>query len=54
MRVGEIRQIYKLQNESIALSHAEASEFDVGGDWELNLSARAYHSILKLARTIQT
>jgi magnesium chelatase family protein len=44
MRVGEIRQYCKLQDESQRLMRAAMSQ--------LNLSARAYHRILKLARTI--
>src|SRR5260221_8723911 len=44
MRVGEIRQFCKLQNEGESLMRAAMSQ--------LNLSARAYHRILKLARTI--
>jgi magnesium chelatase family protein len=44
MRVGEIRQFCKLQDEGQRLMRAAMSQ--------LNLSARAYHRILKLARTI--
>jgi magnesium chelatase family protein len=44
MRVGEIRQFCKLQNEGQSLMRAAMTQ--------LNLSARAYHPILKLARTI--
>ena len=44
MRVGEIRQFCKLQDEGQGLMRAAMSQ--------LNLSARAYHRILKLARTI--
>ena len=44
MRVGEIRQFCKLQNEGQSFMRATMSQ--------LNLSARAYHRILKLARTI--
>ena len=44
MRVGEIRQFYKLQDEGQHLMRAAMTQ--------LNLSARAYHRILKLARTI--
>lgn len=44
MRVGEIRQFCKLQDEGQSLMRAAMSQ--------LNLSARAYHRILKLARTI--
>jgi magnesium chelatase family protein len=44
MRVGEIRQYCKLQDEGQRLMRAAMSQ--------LNLSARGYHRILKLARTI--
>lgn len=44
MRIGEIRKFCKLQDESQSLMRATMSQ--------LNLSARAYHRILKLARTI--
>jgi len=44
MRVGEIRQYCKLQDEGQSLMRAAMSQ--------MNLSARAYHRILKLARTI--
>ena len=44
MRVGEIRQFCQLQDEGQSLMRAAMSQ--------LNLSARAYHRILKLARTI--
>ena len=44
MRVGEIRQYCKLQAEGQSLMRAAMTQ--------LNLSARAYHRILKLARTI--
>jgi len=44
MRVGEIRHFCKLQDEGQSLMRAAMSQ--------LNLSARAYHRILKLARTI--
>jgi magnesium chelatase family protein len=43
-RVGTIRQFFKLQDEGQSLMRAAMSQ--------LNLSARAYHRILKLARTI--
>jgi magnesium chelatase family protein len=42
MRVGEIRQFCKLQDEGQSLMWAAMSQ--------MNLSARAYHRILKLAR----
>ncbi|HLO14361.1 MAG TPA: hypothetical protein VK206_06005 [Anaerolineales bacterium] len=44
MHVGEIRKFCKLQEEGQGLMHAVMSQ--------LNLSARAYHSILKLVRTM--
>ena len=44
MRVGEIRQFCRLQDEGQSLMRAAMSE--------MNLSVRAYHRILKLARTI--
>ena len=44
MLVGEIRQFCKLQDEGQSLMRVAMTQ--------LNLSARAYHRILKLARTI--
>jgi magnesium chelatase family protein len=44
MRVGEIRQYCRLPEDGQSLMRAAMSQ--------LNLSARAYHRILKLARTI--
>jgi magnesium chelatase family protein len=44
MRVGEIRQFCRLQAEGQNLMRAAMGQ--------MNLSARAYHRILKLARTI--
>ena len=44
MRIGEIRKFCKLQDEGQSLIRSAMSQ--------LNLSARAYHRILKLARTI--
>ena len=44
MRVGEIRQYCKLPEEGQSLMRSAMTQ--------LNLSARAYHRILKLARTI--
>lgn len=44
MRVGEIRQFCQLQDEGQSLIRAAMSQ--------MNLSARAYHRILKLSRTI--
>ena len=44
MRVGEVRQFCQLQDEGQSLMRSAMSQ--------LNLSARAYHRILKLSRTI--
>jgi magnesium chelatase family protein len=44
MRVAEVRQFCKLQEEGQSLMRAAMSQ--------MNLSARAYHRILKLGRTI--
>jgi len=44
MRIGEIRKFCQLQDEGLSLMRAAMSQ--------LQLSARAYHRILKLARTI--
>jgi magnesium chelatase family protein len=44
MRIGEVRQFCKLQPEGQSLMRSAMSQ--------LNLSARAYHRILKLSRTI--
>ena len=44
MRIGEIRKFCQLQDEGQGLMRAAMSQ--------LNLSARAYHRILKLSRTI--
>jgi magnesium chelatase family protein len=44
MRIGEIQQSCKLQDKGQSLMRAAMSQ--------LNQSARAYHRILKLARTI--
>lgn len=44
MRIGKIRQFCKLQDEAQSLMRAAMTQ--------LNLSARVYHRILKLARTI--
>jgi magnesium chelatase family protein len=44
MRVGEIRQFCKLPEDGQSLMRADMSQ--------LNLSAHAYHCILKLARTV--
>jgi len=52
MRVGEIRQFCKLQDEGVALSMSKCQSLLWAAMTQLNLSARAYHRILKLARTI--
>jgi len=44
MRVGEIRQFCQLQDEGQSLMRAAISQ--------LNLSARGYHRVFKLARMI--
>ena len=44
MRIGEIRKFCQLQDEGQSLMRAAMSQ--------LQLSARAYHRILKLSRTI--
>jgi magnesium chelatase family protein len=44
MRVGKVRQFCQLQAEGQSLMRSAMSQ--------LNLSARAYHRILKLSRTI--
>ncbi len=44
MRVAEVRQFCRLQDEGQSLMRSAMTQ--------LNLSARAYHRILKLARTI--
>ena len=44
MRVGEVRQFCQLQDEGKSLMRSAMTQ--------LNLSARAYHRILKLARTV--
>jgi magnesium chelatase family protein len=44
MHIGEIRQFCQLQDEDLSLMRAAMSQ--------LQLSARVYHRILKLARTI--
>ena len=44
MRIGEIRQFCQLQDEGQSLMRFAMSQ--------LQLSARAYHRILKLSRTI--
>ncbi len=44
MRIGEVRQFCQFQPEGQSLMRAAMSQ--------LNLLARAYHRILKIARTI--
>ncbi|MCE9646431.1 MAG: magnesium chelatase, partial [Chloroflexi bacterium] len=44
MRVGEVRQFCQLQDEGKSLLRSAMTQ--------LNLSARGYHRILKLSRTI--
>jgi len=44
MRIGEIRKYCKLDETSESLMRSAMSQ--------MNLSARAYHRVLKLARTI--
>jgi magnesium chelatase family protein len=44
MRVGEIRQFCRLPDQGQILTQAAMTQ--------LNLSARGYHRVLKLARTI--
>ena len=44
MRIGEIRQFCKLDDQSQSLMRLPMTQ--------LNLSARGYHRVLKLARTI--
>ena len=52
MRIGEIRQFCQLQDEGGALSVSKCKSLMRSAMTQLNLSARAYHRILKLARTI--
>ena len=52
MRVGEIRQFCKLQAEGAALSLSKCQSLMRAAMSQLNLSARAYHRILNLVRTI--
>jgi magnesium chelatase family protein len=52
MHVGEIRQFCKLQEEGAALSLSKCQSLMRSAMTQLNSSARAYHRILKLARTI--
>ena len=52
MRVGEIKQFCKLQNEGGVLSLSKYQSLMRAAMTQLDLSARAYHRILKLARMI--
>jgi len=52
MRVGEIRQFCRLQACPEQRRREEGQSLMRSGMTQLNLSARAYHRILKLARTI--
>ena len=52
VRVGEVRQFCSLQPEGVALSLSKGQSLMRAAMSQLNLSARAYHRILKLSRTI--
>jgi len=52
MRVGEIRRFCKLQDEGDAQSLSKCQSLMRAAMSRMNLSARAYHRILKLALTI--
>ena len=52
MRVGEIRQFCQLQAEGGVLSLSKYQSLMRATMSQMNLSARAYHRILELARTI--
>jgi magnesium chelatase family protein len=52
MRIGEIRKICKLHDEGAALAPSKCQSLMRAAVSQLNLSARAYHRIFKLARTI--
>jgi len=59
MRVGEIRQLCKLQDEEgvvlmvrLSLTMSKYQSLMRAAMTQLNLSARGYHHVLKLARTI--
>lgn len=54
MRVREIQQFYKLEDENAALSLSKCQSLTRVAMTQLNLSARAYHRTqsVKLARTI--
>jgi len=52
MRIAEVRKFCHLQDEGDALSLSKCQSLMRAAMSQLNLSARAYHRILKLARTI--
>lgn len=52
MRIGKARQFYQLQPEGVVLSLPKYQSLMRAAMSQLNLSARAYHHILKLSRTI--
>lgn len=52
MRVGEIRQFCKLQDEGSVLSSSKRQSLMHAAMSQMKLSARAYHGVLKLARAI--
>jgi magnesium chelatase family protein len=52
MRIGEVRQFCQLQPEGGVLSLSKHQSLMRAAMSQLNLSARAYHRILKLSRTI--
>ncbi len=52
MRIGEVRQFCHLQSEGGVLSLSKHQSLMRAAMSQLNLSARAYHRILKLSRTI--
>ena len=52
MRIGEMRQFCKLQDEGGVLNLSKHQSLMRAAMTQLNLLARAYHRILKLARTI--
>jgi len=52
MRVAEVQRFCKLGDEGTALSLSKCQSLMRSAMAQLNLSARGYHRILKLARTI--
>ncbi len=52
MHIAEIRQFCQLQDEGDALSLSKCQGLTRAAMSQLQLSARAYHRILKLSRTI--